>query len=203
MVAVMPTLSRRTASAAEARARGEAALLDATTALLAEGHPYGELGIEVIAKRAGFSRATFYAYFRDKRELLTRLADRYAGDLYSQSGGWLETGEGDLRATLDSVLQLFRTHRGVVGALVEAATYDPEIAGLWRELHGRFIDLARERIEREHPGLAADDAHARAFTLVWVTERACYEHIVAPRVADQALLNALELAWRTAVEQPA
>ncbi|HEY3186175.1 MAG TPA: helix-turn-helix domain-containing protein [Solirubrobacteraceae bacterium] len=197
----MPTLSRRTASAAEARTRGEAAFLDATSALLEEGHPYGELGIELIAKRAGFSRATFYAYFRDKRELLVRLADRYAGNLYAESGGWLESGDGDLRIILESVLQLFRTHRGVVGALVEASTYDAEIAELWRELHGRFIDLARERIQREHPDLDADDAHARGFALVWMTERACYEHVVAPRVSDQALLNALELEWRTGVER--
>src|SRR2546426_9705224 len=110
-VPIMPTLSRRTASAAEARARGEAALLDATTALLAEGHPYGELGIEVIAKRAGFSRATFYAYFRDKRQLLTRLVDRCAGDRYAQYSGWIETRVSALRAATDSYLKHCRSHR--------------------------------------------------------------------------------------------
>jgi AcrR family transcriptional regulator len=198
----MPALSRHTTSTAEAKARSEAAFLDATTALLAEGNAYGELGIEVIAQRAGFSRATFYAYFRDKRDLLFRLAERAAQDLYAQAGAWLDDGEGDMRAMLESVFQLFGTHRTVVGALVETATYDAEIARLWRDLHGRFIDAARGRIQRDHPELTADEAEARAFVIVWMTERTCFEHQAAPRVSDDALLDALELVWRTGLGQP-
>jgi AcrR family transcriptional regulator len=100
-------LSRQTASSATAKARGVAAFLQATTALLAEGHSYGELGIEMIAQRAGFSRATFYAYFHDKRELLFRLTEHFSTDLYAQTAEWLENRDGDLRATLSSVLDLF------------------------------------------------------------------------------------------------
>lgn len=196
----MPALSRRTASSLEAKARTEAAFLDAATALLAEGNPFGELGIETIAQRAGFSRATFYAYFADKRELLFKLGERAAGDLYAKAGEWMESGEDtDVRAMLQSVLELFATHRVVLGALVETATYDAEVARLWRELHDRFIDVATARIRRELPELSEDEAVGRAFALVWMTERTCYEHHVAPRSSDDGLLAALELFWRTGV----
>ncbi len=62
-------LVHSTARNREARARGEAALLAAVEELVAGGTPYSELGIGQIAKAAGFSRATFYAYFTDKRDL--------------------------------------------------------------------------------------------------------------------------------------
>jgi AcrR family transcriptional regulator len=193
----MPALSRRTASTIEAKARTEAAFLDATTALLAQGSAYGELGIETIAQRAGFSRPTFYAYFSDKRDLLFKLAERAAHDLYAKAGEWLESGEQtETHEMLESVLRLFATHRVVLGALVETATYDPEVARLWRSLHDRFIDVARGRIAREHPELSEDEAAARAFALVWMTERACHEHQVAPRVSDEGLVAALDSFWR-------
>lgn len=199
----MPTLSRQTAASAEAKARSAAAFVQATTALLSEGRSYGELGIEVIAKRAGFSRPTFYAYFRDKRDLLFALTEHLSTDVDAQTASWLENRDEDLRAALASVLEVFRTHRGVVGALVEASTYDPEVAELWRDFHGRFISSAGDRIRREHPTLDPDAANARAFALVWMTERVCYEHLIAPNTSDRALLDAFELLWRAGVTQPA
>jgi len=196
----MPALSRRTASSAEAKARTEAAFLDATTALLAEGNAYGEMGIETIAQRAGFSRATFYAYFSDKRDLLFKLAERATHDLYARAGAWLEVGDqADIREMLESLLQVFGTHRAVLGALVETATYDEEIARLWRDMHDRFIDVARVRIRREHPELSDEEVAGQAFVLVWMTERTSYEHHVAPRASDEGLIAALELFWRTAL----
>lgn len=196
----MPALSRRTTSSAEAKARTEASFLDATTALLGEGNAYGELGIEAIAQRAGFSRATFYAYFSDKRDLLFKLAERAAQDLYAKAGEWLEAGaEADVREMLASLLRVFATHRVVLGALVEAATYDAEVARLWRDLHDRFIDVASTRISSEHPELSEDEVAGRAFALVWMTERTCLEHQVAPHASDDGLVAALELFWRTAV----
>jgi AcrR family transcriptional regulator len=196
----MPALSRRTTSSVAAKARTEAAFLDATAALLQEGSAYGELGVEAIAQRAGFSRATFYAYFSDKRDLLFKLGERVANELYAKAGEWLEAGAAtEVREMLEWVLRIFATHRVVVGALVEAATYDAEVARLWRDLHDRFIEVARARIAQEHPELSEDEVAGRAFVLVWMTERSCYEHQVAPRVSDEGLVAALEAFWRAAV----
>ena len=181
-------LSRRTPTAEPA---AQVALLDAATALLEEGAVFGDLGVEAIARRAGFSRQTFYAYFRDKRELLFRLADRADQQLYAGTAAWLEAGVGDLRDTIASVLAVLREHRAVFAALVEAATYDDEVARFWRDLHARFAEVARDRILREQPGLDHAAADARAFAAVWMVERVLYEHIVEPRVDEEALLDSL------------
>ena len=49
-------------------------MLRATEQLLAEGSSYADLNVERIATAAGISRTAFYFYFRDKRDLLMRLA---------------------------------------------------------------------------------------------------------------------------------
>src|SRR5688500_9042054 len=115
----MPRLSHRTDSEPAARR----ALVDAATELLEEGAPFGDLSVEAIARRAGFSRQTFYAYFRDKRELLFALAEQGEQDLYARTAAWLEAGVGDLRETVAAVLDVLRERRAAFGALVEAATY--------------------------------------------------------------------------------
>src|SRR5258708_30080647 len=71
----MATLSRRERTDATRQAT-ETALMRATIELLGEGQPFAELGIEQIVRRAGFSRPTFYSYFRDKRELILRLGEQ-------------------------------------------------------------------------------------------------------------------------------
>jgi AcrR family transcriptional regulator len=198
----MPTLSRRTATIDAAKARREEAFFAATTQLLEEGVSYAELGVEAIARRAGSSRATFYAYFVDKRELLLRLAERAAGDVEAETSAWLRGDRHDLRALMAAVLRLFDRHRQVAGALVEAATYDDEVSGVWRALHGRFIEAAVDHIASVQPRLDPQAVQARAFSLVWMTERACYEHLTAPRVDDDHLLDALTVLWHAGVHDP-
>jgi TetR/AcrR family transcriptional regulator, ethionamide resistance regulator len=77
----------------------QAAVLEATEALLDEGVSYADLNIERIATRAGISRTAFYFYFRDKRELLLRLTEDVVDELYRQGDLWF-SGNGDARADL-------------------------------------------------------------------------------------------------------
>ena len=67
-------VAHREGPATAKRAQVQAAVLAATEALLAEGSSYAELNVERIATAAGISRTAFYFYFRDKRDLLMRLA---------------------------------------------------------------------------------------------------------------------------------
>ena len=183
----------------DSRQRNGQAFLDATTDLLGEGTAFADLGVGQIAEAAGFSRPTFYAHFRDKRELLLTLG---AGlDVSPRGRGALARGEQEgLRETLAAVAQPFRDNAATVGALVEAATYDPHIADFWRSFHELFVNLARDRLLcAATPRSAPRAAEARAFALVWMTERALTENILAPRVDDDALLDALEAQWRSAV----
>jgi AcrR family transcriptional regulator len=90
----MAPLSRRTEAQSSKRAAVEASVVLATEQLLGEGASYPDLSVEQIATRAGISRTAFYFYFRDKRELLMRLTDGVAEQLYATAEHWWE-GEGD------------------------------------------------------------------------------------------------------------
>jgi AcrR family transcriptional regulator len=196
-------LTRRTEYAAEQRRRGEAALLAAAEALVAEGLPFSDLSVDAIAKQAGFSRATFYAYFTDKRALVMALGEGLAQALEEPAGGFLRDGSTSLRETLEGAVEIFAGHQGAVRALVETSTYDDEVAELWRGLHERFAALARERMRERHPELGRAAIKARAYVLMWSTERCITEHLAAPQVSGDSLLDALEIVWRVLLEEPA
>jgi AcrR family transcriptional regulator len=203
----MASLSRRTEAQSSKRAAVEAAVVEATEALLAEGASYGELGIERIATRAGISRTAFYFYFRDKRELLMRLTAGVAEELFGEAERWW-AGEGDgaeqLLAALGQIVAIYRRHGALLRAVVEAAAYDEETARYWRDLVGQFVETTRRRIEREQAAGNVDPAlpaQATAFALCWMTERTAYEHLVqeGPAADDGPLVRALLAIWLGAV----
>jgi AcrR family transcriptional regulator len=201
----MASLTRRTDAQTEKRAAVEAAVLEATEALLREGRPYGDLPVEEIATRAGISRTAFYFYFRDKRELLMRLTEDVADVLYAEADAWW-SGEGDgqreLRRALEQVIALYREHAVLLRAVVEASAYDEVVAGFWRALVGRFVEASRRRIEAEQQAgrIAGVPPEATAFALSWMTERACYQRLVAGGdLADPEFVRALVRVWVGAV----
>jgi AcrR family transcriptional regulator len=183
------------------RAAIESAVLEATEALLSGGATYAELNIERIATRAGISRTAFYFYFRDKRELLMRLTGDVNEQLMGAASTWW-SGGGDLRDTLGRIAALYDEHGALLRAVVEVSTYDEEVAKYWRGLVGRFVDATRERIETEQAAGRAKDgpAHALAFSMVWMVERAFYEQRVQDKpVADDELVEALATVFTRSV----
>ena len=182
------------------RAAVQAAVLEATEALLSEGASYADLNIERIAKRAGISRTAFYFYFRDKRDLLMRLTGEVSAELYEQADIWF-SGEGDpgeeVVTALRNIAALYQEHGVLLRAIVEVSTYDEEVAAYWRQLLGRFAEASLRRVEE---GGVAADPRATAFALSWMTERTLYEQLVqddAPPV--DALVDALAGIWTRAV----
>jgi len=188
----MATLSHRTEAQTEKRAAVEAAVLEATEGLLADGRPFADLKIEEIATRAGISRTAFYFYFRDKRELLMRLTEDVAEILYSEADVWWsgEDGPEALEAALRSVIGHYREHHVLLRAVVEASAYDEVVATFWRALMGRFVEASRKRI----------DSEPIAFSLTWMTERTCYQRLVAGLpLDDEEFLAGLIHVWTAAV----
>jgi AcrR family transcriptional regulator len=177
----------------EKRAAIEAAVLSATEALLTEGASFAELNIERIATRAGISRTAFYFYFRDKRELLMRLTTDVNEQLIAVASTWW-SGDGDIRAALAGIAELYREHAALFRATVEVATYDEEVAQFWRGLVGRFTAATEERIRSEQEAGRAlpGDPHALAFALTWMTERSMYQQYVQGSPAElDTLVDAL------------
>jgi AcrR family transcriptional regulator len=187
------------------RAAVQEAVLAATEELLSEGASYADLNIERIATRAGISRTAFYFYFRDKRDLLTRLTADVAELLYQQAEIWF-AGEGDpeaeLREALTNIAALYGEHGVLLRAIVEVSTYDDEVARAWHGLLGRFVDATRRRIEAEHAAgrAVAQHAHATAFALCWMTEHTMYQHSVEGQpFATADMVDALAGIWLRSV----
>jgi TetR/AcrR family transcriptional regulator, ethionamide resistance regulator len=185
-------LSKARAGASERRREAEQGFLTATEALLDEGSSYAELSVERIASRAGRPRTAFYLYFRDKRELLTRLTEDVAAVLYGEADRWWSGGggRGDVRPALADILRTWAWHPSLLRAVVEASTYDAEIGEFWRGVVGRFIDATERRLiaEGEEPGAAA----AKAFVLCWMTNHACYQQAARGGALDDPdLLDAM------------
>jgi TetR/AcrR family transcriptional regulator, ethionamide resistance regulator len=193
------------AQATAKRVAVQAAVLAATEELLSEGASYADLNIERIAKRAGISRTAFYFYFRDKRELLTRLTADVAELLYQQAEIWF-SGEGDpeaeIREALTNIAALYGEHGVLLRAIVEVATYDEEVAQAWHGLLGRFIDATRVRIEAERAAgrSVVRHPHATAFALCWMTEHTMYQHSVeGPPFPRTDMVEALVGIWLRSV----
>ncbi|WP_196189492.1 TetR/AcrR family transcriptional regulator [Conexibacter sp. W3-3-2] len=161
---------------------------------------FAEVSVDQITRRAGVSRPTFYAYFRDKRDLVLRLGEALERDVAASAAPWLEASQGSPRSTLEAVLGAFTRHRSTVRALVETVSYDAEVAAFWHLLHERFLQSAELRITREAPGIDPEVALARAYVLVWMTERVFTEHLSSPRVDEGRLLDALDAVWKLAIE---
>jgi TetR/AcrR family transcriptional regulator, ethionamide resistance regulator len=188
----MAVLSRREAGASERRREAVQGFLVATEELLDDGASYAELSVEQISSRAGRPRTAFYLYFRDKRELLMRLTEGVAQTLYEEANRWWSGSRGrdDLEPALADIVHTWGEHASVLRAIVEASTYDAEIARFWRELVGRFVEATERRLveEGEEPGSAA----AKAFVLCWMVVEACYQQLArGESLDDPALLAAL------------
>ena len=188
----MGVLSRREAGASERRREAVRGFLLATEELLDDGASYAELSVEQISSRAGRPRTAFYLYFRDKRELLMCLTEDVAQTLYDEANRWWSgtRGREDLEPALADILHTWGEHASVLRAIVEASTYDAEIATFWRELVGRFVEATERRLveEGEEPGAAA----AKAFVLCWMVIETCYQQLArGESLDDPALLGAL------------
>src|SRR5687767_13596840 len=170
------------------RRDAEAEFVAATESLLAQGGSYADLSVEQISAAAGRSRTAFYVYFRDKRELLMRATETVVTELYDEADQWWSGADGrrGLREALTAVLGTYRDHGDLLRAVVEAATYDEQVADFWRAVVGRFIKATERRLiqEGEDPGRAA----GKAFVLAWMNERVCYQHAASGERPDDPTL---------------
>lgn len=196
-------VAHREGPATAKRAAVQESVLRATEELLASGSSYAELNVERIAKAAGISRTAFYFYFRDKRDLLMRLAGDVTELLYAQADIWF-SGDGDspeeeIREALTRIAELYREHGVLIRAIVEVSTYEEDIATFWRGLLQQFVDATARRIEAE--GHLPDGAAApTAFALTWMVERTYYQQLVqADPVPMDAMVDAIVGIYRGTV----
>ena len=163
---------------AEARSR----LLRAALGLSAGAH-FHDLTVERIASAAGISRSAFYLHYRDKHELLLDALERISGELEAAAAGWFG-GPGppaeQVRAGVERLVSLYAENAELLRLLTEVSTYDDEVRVAWLAALERLIEAGADHVRAEQrAGLipAAVTARDTVESLVWMTERCCYEHL--------------------------
>jgi TetR/AcrR family transcriptional regulator, ethionamide resistance regulator len=128
-------------------------ILAAARKLLAE-RPSHEVTVGAIMGETTLSRKSFYVYFRDRYDLLTRLVeplglerDAIVRELWREGADMAAGG----RAALLALAGLYARHGPLLRALAEASSQDREAKRAWREFLEPVIaghaDKIREEIE--------------------------------------------------------
>jgi TetR/AcrR family transcriptional regulator, ethionamide resistance regulator len=187
----------------------EGTILAAGRAFLEE-RPFREMTVEGVMVRTGLSRPAFYAYFKDRYDLVTRLLEGVGGLLFALDWRWLSgTADGDdAREVLVDALragsQTFVEYGPVLRAISDAAGYDARVEEVYRGgLIERLIAAVAARISRDveagvTPGDLDPGQTARA--LVLMTERYLLDTFGRPekrpsRRETEAVFGTLEAVW--------
>jgi AcrR family transcriptional regulator len=161
--------------------------------------------VEGIMVRTGLSRPAFYAYFRGRYEVVTRLLEGIGGLLFALDWRWLSGGEREgLIDALRAGSQTFVEYGPVLRAIADAAGYDARVEQVYRYgLIERLIAAVASRISRDvEAGLSPSDLDPQetARALVLMTERYLLDAFGRPerrpsRRESAAVFRTLEGIW--------
>jgi AcrR family transcriptional regulator len=200
------TTPRRRRSPNEA----EREILDAAEAFLKE-KPFRELTVEDVMARTGLSRPAFYAYFRDRYGLVTRILEHVGAELFDIDRGWLEGEGGDsrlmVRETLEGCAAFFARRGPLLRAVADAAANDPEVERLYRfGLIERFAQAVAARIKKgstEGEMSPVLDPEAVGLALVLMTERYLLDTVSrSPEVDPEPVVSTLTTIWFKTLYDP-
>ena len=185
------------------RAATQDDLLRATKRLLEQGAPLATLSVEKIVAEAGVVRTTFYLHFRDKYELIERLA--------VEQEAWIETiGQGALsdpdlsRATVGramaEIVAGWAENHAVLAAIIELAEYDERMRLTWLSIIHSVATVAAgvfaAHWNRSPPARAPANPPMVAEVLTWMIERSCHEIARDPDRRDDVADALAEVIWR-------
>ena len=176
----MGSVTRRSKAvpAAERRPAMEAKLLEATERLLSDGTPYTELSIQQLCSEAGIARSTFYVYFRDKADLVARLAQEMVGQLTVAASTWWEPGASreELLAATRRVIEIYAAHAALFAALTETAAYDADMRQMQVAIVERNAQPLADLIASGKRDGSVRDVHTEetVSALAWMLQGSCY-----------------------------
>jgi len=183
-----------------------ARLSAAVETLLEAGESYTNLSVARLVKEAGLSRTTFYVYFEDKADLLSALTEEAVHELVDTTRFWWDlppdADRADLREALRSTYEAFVPHKGVMGSVVEVASYDTSVRERYDALVARSINEAAEHIEEGiRDGYVAGhlDPRPTAAWMCWMIERGL-SYIGRPGHAEELenwLTGLTGIVWNT------
>lgn len=181
----------------------EARIRQAVLTLLESGESFTELSVERILAEAGVARATFYAHFKDKTELIVRVTGELRQRLLELARQW-DPGAGEDGAErytrfFAEVLAIHRANAKVLAALREVAGYDRTIRGFHSADLEEFDEaVLRTAEEQQRLGATPEDVAAVAASrvIVWGGGAAIARHIeVDDGSGDAAFARELGRIW--------
>ncbi|TDD32080.1 TetR/AcrR family transcriptional regulator [Nonomuraea terrae] len=196
----MPSITRRRTANVGRPTSAEAEILAATQRLLINGANFTELGVQQISTEAGVARSTFYNHFRDKVDLLMRLATELMSSSFDVTSAWHPSeGVEHLADVFSQVMRVYRKHAAVRRALAEVAAYDATVRDFWGRELTQFTDwtLTLLRAEQDVGRTPADlDLESAVRVIVMGGERALVDHVTAGDPGrDAAFARELALTW--------
>lgn len=208
---MVATTRKPLSSRQQRRAEIEQQLLEATERLMGEGSAFTELSVDKLATAAGISRATFYIYFEDKRQLLLQLTRHVFTELAEAAGLWWDVSErrdpDDARRAIRQLIAGYRKHQTVITAVVEVASYDAVVAESYKAIVDSISEGGTAALERGIADGAVTGLRPRetARALTWMVERACHQMVRhSPPDQDDVIAEVLtEIAWRAWYLEPA
>jgi AcrR family transcriptional regulator len=208
----MPSITRRPSSEQQRQTATESQVAAAVERLLSNGASFTELGVRQILDEAGIARSTFYAHYRDKTDLLLRLA----GDMRRNAFGIVlayHVGDHDadgvegLAKSMLGVIQYYREHALLLRAINEVASYDSVVRDFWNAELARFVDacvatLAAEKAAGRAP--ADLDEITASELIIRGGDRAIFDHVASDDGGrDEQVARELALIqWYGAFRRP-
>jgi AcrR family transcriptional regulator len=195
----VPSVTRRPTDSSR-RVEAPVRLVEATERLLSSGTPYIALSVEQLCSEAGVARSTFYVHFRDKGELVTRLAERMLEQLSAAAEAWWvpEADRAELGAATRRLVGVYSRHRAVLAALAETAAYDAELRAVQEGLVDQHARPLAELIEAGKRDGSVRDVHTRetVVALVGMVQVACDRLAVDDEESLDRLAEAITaIAW--------
>jgi AcrR family transcriptional regulator len=158
--------------------RTRSAILDASRRLFLE-RGYAGTPINAITAACGISRAGFYTYFKDKREIFNVLGETAYHDALAVIAQWAEAttsfGPADVRAWVGHYFDYMDHH----GAFVLASAHSAPDDDAFRMSRNRMVSRASWKLGQ---AIAGDGAHS-------------------PDVIGVAVMGLLDRAWYTVHRQ--
>ena len=177
----------------------ETKLLAAIERMLARDESFTEISVERLVREADIARSTFYVYFNDKGHLLEKLTQDVIADFLRAASGWWDLPPGasreEVRAGIQAIADSYRPHGLLIGAVVDAASYDGDVRNAYETMLNRAIDeVARHIREGQEAGSIRPelDPQATAGWLTWMAERGLLQMV---RDAEGEWLETLLDSW--------
>lgn len=129
-------------------------ILDAAEEILGE-RPYRELSVDLLMRRTGMTRSSFYHYFRSIEEVAVGLLQRVQAEMLEAVGPWLAAaGDQEPHARIQSailaVARVFARHGPVMAAINEASFHHQTVERVWRQgILGEWITAVSTQIREE------------------------------------------------------